>query len=151
MKIIDCIINKFKNKKMTRGRVGKRVKLVNEPVVNKPHSSNTNIGRGGTFIIRAPYGTDRWYIETIDGVDSGWVYDCEIAGGITKEEIQKEIEILENQIKIEHQKLDWMSESGAEEYDENQFKVYRTLKLLENDKMSLMEKSKLIAELISGH
>ena len=151
MKIIDCIINKFKNKKMTRGRVGKRVKLVNEPVANKPYSSNTFIGSGRTVIIKAPNGTDRWWIETTDGVDSGWVYDYEIAGRITKEEIQKEIEILENQIKIEQQKLAWMVESGVEEYDENQFKVYRTLKLLENDNMSLMEKSKLIAELINGH
>jgi hypothetical protein len=41
-----------------------------------------------------------------------------------------------------------MTETGSDEFSEDEFKVYQTLKLLEDEKLSRLEKSKLIAELI---
>jgi hypothetical protein len=154
MKIINCIINKFKKKKMTKGSIGKSIKLVKTSVKNKPSSNNNNIGSCGTFKITSQYdagnGYSGWIIATTTGENKGWVYDYEIEGTITKEDIKKEIESLECQLNDERLKLSWMEEVGVEEYDEDQIKVYKTLKLLEDDKVSLVDKSKLIAELIKG-
>jgi hypothetical protein len=154
MKIINCIINKFKKKEMAKGSIGKKVKLVSSSVKGKRSSGNSNIGLPEIFTITGSYnpgeGEIGWNIVTSTGINAGWVYDYEIAGGITKEEIQKEIETLECQINDEKLKLSWMEEVGTEEYDEDQFKVYKTLKLLEDGETSLVEKSKLIAELIRG-
>jgi hypothetical protein len=41
-----------------------------------------------------------------------------------------------------------MKETGSDDFIEDEFKVYQTLKLLDNGKLSMIEKSKLIAELI---
>ena len=139
---------------MTKGSIGKKVKLVSVPVKGKRTSGNGNIGLTETFTITGTYNPGNsdtaWSITTSTGGNAGWIYDSEIAGGITKEEIQKEIETLECQINDEKLKLSWMEEVGTEEYDEDQFKVYKTLKLLEDGETSLVEKSKLIAELIRG-
>jgi hypothetical protein len=154
MKIINCILNKFKKKEMTKGSIGKRVKLVKTAVKGKPFSGNNNLGSCVTFKITSQYnpgdGYTGWNISATTGENKGWIYDYEIEGTITKEDIKKEIESLECQLNDERLKLSWMEEVGVEEYDEDQIKVYKTLKLLEDDKVSLVEKSKLIAELIKG-
>lgn len=69
---------------------------------------------------------------------------------ITREEIQKEISNLEEQIKTKQEKLQFMSENNVEEFDETQYKVFKTLATLDNKEISAMEKSKLIASLING-
>ncbi len=74
---------------------------------------------------------------------------------ISKEYIQKTIESLkkskkETDAKINNleNKILWMEETGNEFFVENEFKAYQTLKLIDNNELSLVEKSKLIAQLI---
>jgi hypothetical protein len=47
-------------------------------------------------------------------------------------------------------KLDFMIESGSEMFDENEFKAYHTLTIIEQSDMSKIEKAKAIAALIAG-
>lgn len=58
-------------------------------------------------------------------------------------ELQKQID--ENNLKIS-----FMRESGLEEYDDTQIKVYKTLQLLKKKDLNDVEKSKLIAKLINN-
>ena len=68
----------------------------------------------------------------------------------TKEEITIAIENLKKQIQTEEEKLKFMSTNNIEEFDETQFKVFKTLATLENKEISSVEKSKLIASLINS-
>ena len=69
---------------------------------------------------------------------------------ITTAEIDADIVSLEKEInKLKDQK-EYMSINGIDEYDETQFKVFRTLATLDKKDISQLEKSKLIAELIKG-
>lgn len=66
----------------------------------------------------------------------------------TKEEFEEKLKQLTDEIGIIKTKIEWLDESGNTEYNEDEYKVYQTLKLLEDDKISKIEKSKIIAELI---
>jgi hypothetical protein len=44
-----------------------------------------------------------------------------------------------------------MNDVGVDEYDEDEFKVYETLKTLQNDGLDLKSKTKLITSLIKGN
>ena len=68
----------------------------------------------------------------------------------TREEIGKTISELQIQIDEENSKLQFMKENNIEEFDETQYKVFKTLSTLEDKNLSAMEKSKLIASLING-
>jgi hypothetical protein len=46
-------------------------------------------------------------------------------------------------------KMLFMSEVNSDEFDENEFKAYQTLTLIENTSMSKLEKARAIASLIS--
>jgi hypothetical protein len=46
-------------------------------------------------------------------------------------------------------KIDFMDEIKSEDFDENEFKAYQTLTLIENTLMSKLEKAKAIASLIN--
>jgi len=46
---------------------------------------------------------------------------------------------------------DRMDESGVDVYDEDEFKVYETLKTLQNEDLDIKGKTKLIASLIKGN
>ena len=70
------------------------------------------------------------------------VMDTKIS--ITKLIANKKAEIVELQAK-----LNFLKESGEAQYNENTFKAYQTLKLLDNNKLTKMEKAKLISGLIS--
>jgi len=67
---------------------------------------------------------------------------------ISKEDLQKELLKLEEQKEDIQNKIDWITETGSEEYDETEVKVWTTLKTLDDKKLSPLEKSKLIAKLI---
>ena len=61
-----------------------------------------------------------------------------------KEKLQQELQIIDD-------KLRYIEESGCFTFDENEFKVYKTLQLLEeNQNLSRMEKAQAIAKLISN-
>lgn len=75
----------------------------------------------------------------------------------TKEMIEEEISNFEKEIvKFEKEisslrdKQKFMDDNGLTEYDEDQFKVYKTLSVLEQKETSQMEKAKIIADLIRG-
>lgn len=75
---------------------------------------------------------------------------------LTKEELEKEIESLrkkkkdiDGDIQEIKDKINYLKETGNTEYDENEFKAYHTLELLEDPNMTRLEKSKLIARLVN--
>lgn len=69
---------------------------------------------------------------------------------ITKEEIENEIKDLNAKIaKLNFQKQ-FMADNNLDEFDENQYKVFQTLKTLEDPNTNQMEKAKIIADLIQG-
>ena len=111
-----------------------------------------------SFVIQKPYltpdGNSAYYIILESGGcgGAGWVYDYEIDGyEQTREDIIKEIVELQSQVDCLNSKLDWMNEVGVYKYDEDEFKVYETLKTLENGELGIKEKTKLIASLIKGN
>jgi len=67
----------------------------------------------------------------------------------SKTEIETKITELEQLIKIEQDKLIFINENKLNEFDINQYKIFQTLKTLEENNISNIEKSKLIAKLIT--
>ena len=47
-------------------------------------------------------------------------------------------------------KIAFMQETGSDQFDENEFKAYHTLTIIEQSDMSKIEKAKAIAALIAG-
>jgi len=142
---------------MSKFKVGDKVRLQPTPK-GKVSSNNGYIKthKGLTFVIQKPYigpsGNCGYYVMFGSGTNAGYVYDYEIVGyEQTKENIIKEIEELQSQVDCLKSKLDWMDEVGVYKYDEDEFKVYETLKTLENGELGIKEKTKLIASLIKGN
>lgn len=140
---------------MSKFKVGDKVKLRFAPS-GKPSSSNSNISKCGQYIVGSQYNTGnghKAYNITHDagGGDAGWVYEHEIVGSETKEEITKQIDELQSEIECLKSKLEWMDEVGVDEYDEDEFKVYETLKTLQDNDLDIKSKTKLIASLIKGN
>jgi hypothetical protein len=140
-------IIKFFNVKI---KMEKTIKLKKCTPVGKQTSGNTHMGKDEEFIITSTYDCNKNNIRSICGRDSGWVYDYEIDKPITLEELDAEKNSLKTKIDLIQTKIDWLSETGNSEFDEEQYKVYTTLKLLEKKDLSTLEKSKLIAELIKN-
>ena len=68
---------------------------------------------------------------------------------LTKEDLLKDIKKYEEEIQQCKSKIEFITETGSESYDEDQFKVYNILKMIEDPKTTKIQKSKLIAEMIS--
>jgi hypothetical protein len=66
-------------------------------------------------------------------------------------EVQNEIETKNSEISNLRSKLKFMEENGLEEFDEDQFKVFRTLELIDSKDLSKMEMVKEIAKLIKNN
>lgn len=64
--------------------------------------------------------------------------------------ITKKIEELTKEINDNTLKVEFMKLNNITEFDETDFKVYKTLDLLENNTISKLEKAKLIADLVKG-
>ena len=151
-KFLQNIYIKLKPNKMK----GKRVKLKPCTPAGLPTSSNTNMAhsKGLEFIITGEYpaGDCRYKaynIQHVDGANAGWVFEHEIENlNVTVEELTNELEEATAKVSEIKMKIEYLQESGAKEFDETEYKVYSTLKLLENNELSNMEKSKIIAELI---
>jgi len=80
--------------------------------------------------------------------------DCEPAI-VGKAAIESQIETLNGKIsklktEIEHNQsiIAWMDETGTDEYNENEHKVWQTLTTIENESMSKMDKVRAIAALL---
>jgi hypothetical protein len=138
--------NKLINKK---NMIGKKVKIIKTPC-GKQSSNFRNEGR--EMYVVAKYGStpNSWLLSTSpNGHSVGFAYDYEMEViFINLETIEQEL--LKKQLEVEtiKDKIKWMKEAGVAEFNEDQFKVYQTLKLLDNNDLSTIEKSKLIAELI---
>ena len=66
------------------------------------------------------------------------------------EKAKEKIEATKAFIAETESKIKFMDEVGVEEFDENEFKAYHTLLLIEKSDMTAIEKAKAIAKLISG-
>jgi len=145
------LFEKIKLKLKIKLKMEKTIKLRKCTPAGKPTSSNTHMGKGETFVITSKFECDKNYIQRVcDASHAGWVYDYEIETPITIEELEAEKEIAKASIAALQSKIDWLTETGNAEFDEDEFKVYATLKLLEKTDLSITEKSKLIAGLIKG-
>lgn len=89
------------------------------------------------------------YIQRDGGMQIA-VYIADLVSAVlTKEDLTSNIKQLEIEIASHKDKLDWMEETGNDEYDETEVKVWKTLKTL-NSKSTDAEKAKVIAKLING-
>ena len=68
----------------------------------------------------------------------------------TLSEIQEELKEAKEVVDLLTAKIAYMKETGAEEFDENEFKVFNTLSILDEKKLSKLEKAKAIAALINN-
>jgi hypothetical protein len=135
--------------KKSKIMVGKKVKLVMNPS-NKQSSANSNRGNGNEYIVSHQYGNNNsWMVQTLDGRDGGWAYEWEmVTYKLGIKVLEQELSEAKTKLDTIQSKINWMNETGSDDFSEDEFKVYQTLKLLENSELSLLEKSKLIAELI---
>jgi len=145
-KIFNC------KKQKTKTMIGKKVKLQPTPT-GKAASGNSNLTNSGIFTITGIHNgaPKAWLISYEYGTNAGWVYEWEIADykGVTLEELRDEYTEKENEMKEIGIKIEWMEQTGSSEFNENEFKVYQTLKLFENKELTMVEKSRLIANLIN--
>ena len=64
------------------------------------------------------------------------------------EELKKDKKEIDKSIAVEKEKLAYLNEVESDEFNDNEFKAYSTLSLLENKKLSKLDKAKLIAKLL---
>jgi hypothetical protein len=144
------LLYKIFNCKKQKIMIGKKVKLQPTPK-GKRISGNPNLTSSIRYTITAPYNENpkAWIISSEGGIASGWVYEWEMIDYKgTIEELRDEYTEKENEMKEIGAKIEWMEETGLTEFNEYEFKVYQTLKLFENKELTMVEKSRLIANLI---
>jgi hypothetical protein len=62
---------------------------------------------------------------------------------------QKEIAKLQSEISDMEDKISYLNDNGIDTYNENEYKAYKTLLIIEKGNMSRIEKAKAIASLIT--
>ena len=86
----------------------------------------------------------------IEGYPGNLLYMTEFKiDSLTKEEIRKKITSLEEEISELKSKEQFIIDNNLEEFEENQYTVFKTLEILDKENISNFEKSKLIADLIN--
>lgn len=123
--------------------IGKKVKVIQNgagiPLIISKVTNGFEIGENGAD-------QPGVYIE---GYPGNLLYMSEIEIiSFRKEDIIKEITSLEEKISELKSKEQFIIDNNVEEFDETQYKVFKTLETLENKDMSDIEKSKLISDLI---
>ncbi len=144
-KIFNCKKQKIKT------MIGKKVKLQPTPK-GKQVSGNSNVTSSNRFTITGRHNgaPKAWVISFDNGSVAGWVYEWEMDDyKVTIEELRDDYTEKENEMKEIGIKIEWMEQTGSTEFKENEFKVYQTLKLFENKELTMVEKSRLIANLIN--
>ena len=129
-------------------KMEKTIKLKKCTPAGKESSCNTNVGKDMSFVITSTFENKRYISHCGGGAAAGWVYDYEIDSPTTIEELEAEKKLAKASVEELQNKIDWLVETGNAEFNEDEFKVYATLKLLEQKDLSISQKSKLIAELI---
>lgn len=92
--------------------------------------------------------TNKYYVITPSGSSSSWVYDYELQlSVVTEEEILSNIAKLEEEIKLEKTKLEYLKLSGSKAFDEREFKIFSAMKILGIDSL---EKAREIAKIFES-
>jgi hypothetical protein len=145
IKIFNNLLNKINKKEKIMK--GKKVKLV-ASIAKK--SNNAHIGNGKVYTVGEPSGQpEGWLVYDSYGTGCGWAYECEmVVYNLGIKELEKELLDAKTNLDSIQSKIDWMKETGSEHFSEDEFKVYQTLKLLDDGKLTRIEKSRLIADLI---
>lgn len=164
-----------KKKRMSKVIIGKTYKVKETPQ-GKAHSNGpgTRVGDGSIKVTitrkLSGDGHGQMYQGTLQNVSEvllskGYAvggtynfYEHELeVGPYNKETILEEIEEvnkkkveLDNETSELQSKIDWMDEVGVTEFDEDEYKVWKTLTLLEDDSVGKLTKMKEIANLIKG-
>lgn len=121
--------------------------------VNMP----TNVAYHGQVItLETPY---------VSGANHGWYilnntvlfYDSQLEPAVVDkcwinkqlEGRKRDAERLNREVEVLNGQLAYMAETGQDTFDENEFKAYHTLKVLEKNNLSTLERAKAIAGLFS--
>jgi len=119
------------------------IKIGSEYQLNRDYNSTfkkgatviiSNKSYGSAYFDNGRYSISPMYLNKIDN---------------TKLAISKKITEKKKEIEELQAKLDFLKESGETKYNENTFKAFQTVKLLDNKKLTAMDKAKLISGLIS--
>jgi len=133
--------------------MGKSLQKIAKEIIGKSITIQSNRGGHG-YVIGSSVNITHATVSTngMIRVNNIWsLYPDEFSyGPRTKAEIKKDIASLQKEITALEANLEFMEETGLEEYDETEVKVYQTLKLLKQDNLSDVDKTKLIAGLIKG-
>lgn len=122
---------------------GKKVKVIKD-------SCRHMIPIGTIITLKTRYsgGTNLGYYHSYS---SSYISDSDYKlPSISKDEIKDEIEELEDEIFELKSRLAFLEETDSKEFDENEFKVYNTLKIIEKKGLSQIDKAKAIAKLINN-
>lgn len=138
---------------------GKKVKIIS----NSIGQHGIPVGDTGTIIKyngspQAPY-YGSFTVQGPASTGAPWtVYGSEFKFGESKlKDLQEEVKSIENeileskkQIEVIQQKIAFMVDQGLEEYDEDTFKAFSILKMLDDKKLSNIDKAKLISTLVKS-
>jgi hypothetical protein len=113
---------------------------------NKVELIITAIGNSNNGV----YGT-LYSLKTLKGVSAGQAYASEIKlVSCTVKDLEGELKALEKSKSELENKISIMKKFDMEEYDENVVKAHSVLELIGKDKLSNVDKAKLIAKLINS-
>lgn len=138
---------------MTKIRKGDRIRI------------NTLVSPSGRY---RGYGGREGFVDNIIKNGDNYLYDIKLDNGIefyrcssqifeiiktktkmiTKINLESQLKHKQSEVEILREKIDFLSETGQEEFNENEFKAYRILTLFEGGELSKAEKAKKIAELV---
>jgi hypothetical protein len=121
--------------------IGKKVKVID----NVASGHGAEVGTIGTIKSATPNNIRLKEFPSFNFYNS----ELELVA-MTREELEKEISNLQVKIQTRQEKLQFMTDNNLAEFDETQYKVFKTLAALDNKDISDIEKSKLIASLING-
>jgi hypothetical protein len=116
----------------------------------KPGMSGVVEGYGSQGVYRVRLETNRYITERSTAFEKG---KPKSSIEVFEEQIDKAVaKIAATRAFIEEtqNKIAFMQEVGSDQFDENEFKAYHTLTIIEQSGMSKIEKAKAIAALISG-
>ncbi len=129
-------------KKIESFKVGQKVKITKAGQQSSGYTAGTvgtvsSINGGYTNVILDGIGTIGFNKGGIEGFAA------------TKEALLEEKKEYESKISDINDKLQWIEETGNEEYDEEEVRIYKAIKVLD-EASTPVEKAKAIAKIIRG-
>jgi hypothetical protein len=143
---------KIKFRKMVTTNLSAGTKLV---IVSNTSSHNYAIGTKITFRDYYP-NQPEWFYANEGNCSTAIRFSDVRLDSYTEKDIQEELKLAEEKLteaktNVENVKLklEFIKETGASIFNENEYRAYNTLKTLENSKLSTLEKAKQIASLFN--